>query len=65
MLIKNRLTLLPFNNTHVQVEPNAEYFRETVLRSRRMVAEFWLTDPLQELVVVGVLVVLDVSRSEY
>ena len=49
-----------FNNTHVL---KSEYFRETLLRSQRMVAECWLTDSLLELAVDGVLD-LGVSSKE-
>ena len=41
-----------------------EYFGETLLRTKRMVAKFWLTDPLPKLIVGSVLVVFGVSRSE-
>ena len=41
-----------------------EYFGETLLRPQRIVAEFWLTNPLPELAVGGVLVVLGGYRSE-
>ena len=57
-LIKEILKL--FNNTHVL---KSEYFRETLLRPQRMVAECWLTDSLLELAVDGVLD-LGVSSKE-